>query len=125
PRYPLACEGLTPARLVPLLDRQIRRIPNPHFKWRFSTDDSAATEYLFDAVSALSYAAFRWGDEDERYYANLAATTLGYLRDHRFVTPVLDCERFEERLIAVACLAFLGDPEDRLAEVATQDSVGN
>src|SRR5690606_31428648 len=96
PRYPLASENLTPARLVPLLERQIRRIPNPGFEWRFSTDSEAATEYLFEAVSALSYACFRWGDEDERYYANLAATTLGALRDCRFVTPVLESDRFEE-----------------------------
>jgi hypothetical protein len=125
PRYPLAGEDLTTARLVPLLERQIKRIPNPRFEWRFSTAADTASEYLFDCVSARTYASFRWGDNDERYYANLAATTLGLLRDCRFVTPVLKSERFEERLIGVACLAFLGDPEHRLPNVAARDTVSS
>ena len=122
PRYPLAGVEATPSRLVPLLAPRIRRVPNPDHIRRFSTDPAAAAEYLFERVEALSYAAFRWGDGDEKYYANLAATTLGRLRDHRYVSPALDSDRFEERQMAVACLAFLGDPESRLAAVAAKDS---
>jgi hypothetical protein len=121
PRYPLAADGMTTARLVPLLEHGIRRIPNPRYERRFATDGEVAAEFLFDRVEALAYAAFRWGDEDERYYGNLAATTLGRLRDARFVSPALLSDRFEERQIAIACLALLGDPSEELTAVAEGD----
>jgi hypothetical protein len=108
-------------RIVPLFERQIWRIANPHFQNRFSPHAESATEFLFERVSALAYAAYRWGDEEERYFANLASTTLGRLRDARFVTPTLQSQRFELRQIAVASLAFLMDPHDQLASVATED----
>ena len=121
PRYPLAGVEATPSRLVPLLAPRIRRVVNPEHVRRFSTDPSAAAEYLFERVEALTYAAFRWGDGDEKYYANLAVTTLGRLRDYRFVVPTLQSDRFEERQVAVACLAFLGDPARHLSRVAEDD----
>lgn len=121
PRYRLAGVDAPTSRLVPLLDSRIRRISNPQHVRRFSSDPSVAAEFLFERVEALIYAAFRWGDDDERYYANLAATTLGRLRDHRYVTTALQSPRFEERQVAVACLAFLGDPGGDLELVAHMD----
>jgi hypothetical protein len=50
PRYPLAADGMTPARLVPLLERDIRRVPNPRYERRFATDGEVATELLFARV---------------------------------------------------------------------------
>ena len=48
-------------------------------------------------------------------------TTLGRLRDHRYVVPGLHSDRFEERQIAVSCLAFLGDPGGDLPRIARED----
>lgn len=121
PRYPLATEEMTAARLVPLFERQIRRIPNPRFERRFNSSAETATEFLFERIDTLAYAAYRWGDIEERLFANMAATTLGRLRDPRFLAPALTSERFGDRQIAVACLAFLGDPGGDLHRMMEDD----
>lgn len=123
PRYPLveSDDEMDASRLVPLFERQIRRVANPRFQRRFNRDENEAAEFLFERVDALTYAAFRWGTIQERHFANQAKTTLGRLRDPRFVYEALRSESFEKRLAAAACLAYLGDPQNELPRVARSD----
>jgi len=53
----------------------------------------------------------------------VASSQLGYLRDARFVFPLLEADVFEQRLIGVACLAFLQTVEavEALRRVVIED----
>jgi hypothetical protein len=110
PLYPLA-ENLTPHKLIRLMYRRVRQIPNPHFGRRFSRDSDEAAEFFFDRTDALFYTANRWGGPECSLQATLAKQQLGILRDPRFVFPALNDRSFETRLAAVACLAFLWSEE--------------
>jgi hypothetical protein len=94
--------------LLGLMGDAIRRVPNPEYSGRFSADQHAASEYLFDHADALIYAAKEWGGYECCLQATLAGKELGRLGDARFVLRALDSEDFNARLAAVACLAFLG-----------------
>lgn len=124
PLYPRAQASDNINQLVSLLAPAIRRVPNPRFKYRFSTEPKHAAEHLFDRADALIYAAKKWGGRECCFQGMIAGSQLGYLRDVRFVLPVLNAsEQFEKRLIGVACLAFLQTSEaaDCLKRVAIQD----
>lgn len=109
PHYP-AAEAVSEAhKLVPLLEDRIRRVPNPSFTSRFDNDHDRASEHLFDRLSALLYAANRWGSDEATLQATLAAHELGHLRDVNFLLPGLESEHYAQRLTAVAGLAFLAD----------------
>lgn len=124
PLYPLAQEITDPNKLIRLVFRCIRRIPNPNFRYRFDQKPDEAAEYFFDKTDALLYAAQKWGGYECCFQAALAKSNLGLLRDERFVFPLLEMDRFDDRLAGVACLAFLQTPEaiERLKAVAVQDN---
>lgn len=110
-------------RFLRLMTRQVRRIPNPKFEYRFSDNSDLAAEFFFDPTDALIYAAKRWGGRECSLQAMLASRELGYLRDPAFVLPGLKARSFEVRLAAVACLAFLWSDEgiSRLKDAALLD----
>jgi hypothetical protein len=122
PLYPRAAEVEDPNQLVPLLEKSIRRVPNPAFISRFVDDPHEAAEYLFDRTDALIRAALRWGGVECRLHAMLADVELGDLRDGRFLLPMLKCADHEQRLRAVACTALLcSDVVPRLLEDIARD----
>lgn len=106
-----------------LLCKEIRRVPNPNFRHRFSPEHRGASEFLFDRTDALLYAARRWGGYECSFQANTARSELGWLRDLRYVFPALHAENLKVRIIGVACLAFLGSDEATyyLREIAVGD----
>lgn len=123
PFYPLA-QGITdPNRLIRLVFRSIRRVPNPNFRSRFKQSPDEAAEYFFDRTDALLYAAQKWGGFECCFQSALAASHLGLLRDARFIFPLLTMNQFEDRLTGVACLAFLQTTEavERLRTVTVKD----
>lgn len=124
PLYPRAAEVNDPAKLVPLLEKAIRRIPNPEYEIRFSEDHDRACEFLFDRTGALIEAAKRWGGHQCRLHAMMAQGELGCLRDLRFILPALDDANYQRRLPAIACLAFVHSKEgsERLRDVAKEDA---
>jgi hypothetical protein len=111
PFYPRAQKIETPNDLVRLLDRDIRRFPNPNFQYRFSNNPSSAAEYLYDRTDALLFIAKQWGRFECRLQANFAWNELHWLRDPRFVFPALESKDFNRRLAAISCLAFLWSDE--------------
>ncbi|MCA1633044.1 MAG: hypothetical protein LC802_04810 [Acidobacteria bacterium] len=113
PVYPRARRIKVPNEIVRLLakDEDIRRIPNPHFNNRFDNDPHLAAEYLYDRSDALIYVASLGSGYECRLQAHFARNELGWLRDPRFIYPALYSEDFNERLIAVSCLAFLWSVE--------------
>jgi hypothetical protein len=123
PFYPLAQEITDPNRLIRLVFRSIRRVPNPNFRSRFKQSPDEAAEYFFDRTDALLYAAQKWGGFECCFQSALAASHLGLLRDARFIFPLLTMNRFEDRLTGVACLAFLQTTGTvkRLRTVAFED----
>jgi hypothetical protein len=124
PVYPRAAEVDDPTKLVPLLEKSIRRIPNPEHESRWSEDHDRACEYLFDRTDALLEAAKRWGGYQCRLHAMMAQEELGRLRDPRFIFPALEEAAYQRRLRAIACLAFVpsDDGRESLREVATEDA---
>jgi hypothetical protein len=110
-------------KLVPLLDKNIRRIKNSDFTSRFSKESQQAAEYLFDRADALLFAAKQWGGYECCLQANLAGNEIGNLRDPQFIFPALDSKKADIRLTAVACLAFVQSVEgnDLLKQVAMKD----
>jgi len=123
PLYPHAQKITDPNSLIRLLFGVVRRVPNPHFIYRFSKDPDAAAEFLFDRTDALLYAAKKWGGRECCLQAMMAGSQLGRLRDAKFIVPVLKRKAFEDQLIGVACLAFLQTPEAKklLRNVAVRD----
>lgn len=124
PLYRTAQSLSLPRKLTPLLDKQnIRRFRNPEFKYRFSSDPHTAAEFLYDRTDTLLFMARRWGGYECRLQANLAGGTLGRLRDPHFVFPALKSHDFNDRLIAVSCLAFLWSEEgnEQLRQLAIND----
>jgi hypothetical protein len=123
PLYPPVAKAAKANKLVVLLDRYIRRIPNPDFESRFSKEPRKAAEELFDRTDALLYAASKWGGNECVMQAGLARFNLCRLRDERFVFPALKSANYEHRFAAVACLAFLWSAEGTkvLRRVALED----
>jgi HEAT repeat protein len=123
PLYPCAQKIERPNKLVTLLYNRIRRIPNSHYVTRFSKSPRQAAEYLFDRTDALLYAAIKWGGHECCHQALQACDLIEYLRDVRFVLPVLESVSIEHRLLGVACLAFLWSDEgnERLRKLITED----
>ncbi len=111
PFYPKAREVKDPNKLITLLYNDIRRVPNPNFKKRFSNNSDETASFLFDKTDALLFVAHNWGGLECSFQANLASSELGNLRDVRFIIPALNSKSFDERLSAVACLAFLQNEE--------------
>jgi hypothetical protein len=111
PIYPAAQDIQTGNKLTTFVSTKIRRFPNPSFESRFSPDSRTAAEYLYDESDALFFAASRWGGRECSLHAMMARAELGWLRDSRFVYPAARSTVFEERVKAVACLAFLWSDE--------------
>ncbi len=109
PLYPKALKVKKLVEISNLLSDDIRRIKNPHFKPSFCYGTLETVPYLFDQTDAFIYAARKWGGLECCLQAVLAGSNLGLLRDMNFVLPDLYSNDFNERLIAVACLAFLQD----------------
>lgn len=124
PLYPRARKIDRTSQLIPALERLIRRIPNPRFENRFSSDARAAAEYLFDRTDALLYMALAFGGTECRLQARFARNELGLLRDPKFILPALTSSDFHQRLIGVSCLAFLWSEEGnkQLRRLAVEDS---
>lgn len=123
PLYPRLQTIRKNSQLLGLMGDAIRRVPNPEYVNRFSPNQRAASEYLFDRTDALIYAAKQWGGHECCLQATLAGNELGHLRDSRFVLPALDNEHFSTRLAAVACLGFLQSEvgNEHLRSVAVND----
>jgi hypothetical protein len=124
PFYPVAQSTIDPNKVVRSMFRHIRRIPNPNFRSRFSRNPDEAPNHLFDRTDALIYAAQKWGGYEAYFQASLAAFNLGLLRDARFVLPLLNMRKFDDRLAGVACLAFIQTEiaMERLRAAAVQDN---
>ena len=123
PLYPAARNLSRPSQIIPLLESDIRRVPNPNYENRFATDPHAAAESIFDRTDALIYMAITFGGRESRLQARLARHELGLLRDPRFIFPALHSNDFHQRLIGVSCLAFLWSEEgnEYLKGLATGD----
>lgn len=123
PLYAAARNIHRTSQLIPLLEGNIRRIPNPQYENRFGADPRAAAESLYDRTDALLYMATTFGGRECRLQARLARNELGLLRDPRFIFPALCAGEFHHRLIAVSCLAFLWSEEGNkhLRHLAVED----
>lgn len=107
PLYPIGRKPETVANTSNLLSHVVRRFKNPFLK-PVRCDGSLETMlYLFDRTDAFMYIARKWGGSEAGLQANLARNNLGFLRDVNFVLPCLSSTDYNDRLIAVACLAFL------------------
>lgn len=111
PVWPSAKEVKPHNRLLGTIWTNIRRFPNPEFESRFSKVSHKAFEYLYDRTDALLFAATRWGGRECCMQAMIVRSEVGTLRDPRFIYPALGSPIFEERLKAVASLAFLWSEE--------------
>jgi len=123
PFYPAAQKVEQANKLVVLLSRDIRRVKNPQFRSRFCDNPREAAQFLFERTDAFLLIAKRWGGYECCFQAMLASSELGALRDTRFVIPALSSPNADERLGAVACLAFLQNEEGNksLFECALND----
>jgi hypothetical protein len=121
--YPAANRADDVKELIPLLSREIRRIPNPNYVSRSASDPHAAASLLFDPVAVALMAARRWGGPQASIAGSAARSVLGNLRDPRFVLPGLDRDEVDVRYTTIATLAFLPDEAvlQALAEVAATD----
>jgi hypothetical protein len=111
PLYQAARNIDRPSKLIPLLEKSIRRVPNPRYEHRFASDARVAAESLFDRTGALLYMALTFGGRECRLQARFACNELGLLRDPRFIFPALASSDFHQRLVGVSCLAFLWSDE--------------
>lgn len=100
------------------------RIPNPDFEKRTAREYKNTVKFLFEKTDLLIKTALRWGGSECRYQALIAGQELGILRDENFVIPALQSSNFEDRQIAIACLAFLQKQPHRLKELAINDPIG-
>jgi hypothetical protein len=123
PMYPQAQEITSANKLISLLNKDIRRIPNPDYKYRFSQAPTETPEFLYDRTDAVLYAAKNWSGHEGCLQAMLASSVLEWLRDPRFVFPALKSKDYSVRLAAVACLAFLWSEEGnkKLRRLAQSD----
>lgn len=127
PLSPTAARFEGMAQVVRQYSRLVKRFPNPNHTDRRSGDPNTSPQFLFDRVEALWYASRQWGGPQSRVAAVLAEQELGELRDPRFVIVALDSPDVEQRLRAVASLAFLQPPEAAsllVARVNGDDSPG-
>jgi hypothetical protein len=111
PLHPTVAAHERATRLVPLLSKAVRRVPNPRFEHR-GVGGLPGAEFLFDRTDVLLYAAKQWGGSECVLQAALAEACLGDFRDARFVVPALRERDPQRRLTAVACLAYLCRPDD-------------
>lgn len=127
PFYPKAQKIKDPNKLIGLLYGDVRRVPNPNFKGRFSSNSNESSSFLFDKTDALLFIALNWGGLESNFQANLAKSELGNLRDVRFIVPALTSKSFDVRLSAVACLAFLQNKQGKtyLEKLRFKDSDPN
>ncbi len=116
-------EGKTPRDIFKLFGARIRCVPNPHFVRKAHADRVAAVQFLFDRADALILLAVEWGGSECRQQAITAKHELGIHRDPLPVIAALPSLALEERLVAVACLAFLWSEEARevLRDLALHD----
>lgn len=101
------------SKIADLIGRDIKAILNSEYKPIF-TGNSPVNEiprFLFDRFDVLIYTAVQLGGNVCRTIAMMAKSEMGILRDPRFVLPMLKSANYEQRLGAVACLAFLQIPE--------------
>jgi hypothetical protein len=124
PLYPRSQTLRKNSQLLGLMGNAIRRVPNPEYVNRFSSNQRKASEYLFDRTDALIYAAKEWGGYECCLQATLAGNELGLLRDQRFIFPALEIQDFNARLAAIACLAYLPSEagNEHLRRIAINDS---
>lgn len=126
PLYPEQQEVKTIAEISNVLSDEIRRFKNPYHKPSRCDGSLETVLYLFDRTDAFIYAARTWGGRECCLQAMLAGNNLGLLRDIKFVLPGLLSHDYNERLITIACLAFLQDKEaiDHLYNLSLKDIDG-
>lgn len=107
PYSPTLANFESPLQASRLMSRVIRRLRNPQFVSRQSGDPQTSTEMLFDQADALRVAALRWGGVRAQHAANAMTTVVGELRDARYLIAALGRPDVDERLTAVAGLAFV------------------
>ncbi|MBP9110049.1 MAG: HEAT repeat domain-containing protein, partial [Pyrinomonadaceae bacterium] len=123
PLYPETVKTRTITDLSNLLGDDILRFRNPFYKPSFCNGKLETVPYLYDRTDAFIYAARKWGGVECSVQAAQAASNLGQLRDVRFVLAGICSKDYNDRLLAVACLAFLQaeGTAERLAEVCIND----
>lgn len=109
PLYPKAVQVKKVAEISNILSGDIRRFKNPNYKPSFCDGSLETAQYLFDKTDAFTYAGQKWGEFECFMQAAMVRDNLGLLRDLNFVLPALSSANYNERLIAVSCLAFLQD----------------
>ncbi len=109
PLYPKAVQVKKIAEISNILSGDIRRFKNPNYKPSFCDGSLETAQYLFDKTDAFTYAGQKWGESECFMQAAMVRDNLGLLRDVNFVLPALSSANYNERLIAVSCLAFLQD----------------
>lgn len=65
----------------------------------------------YDHTDALFWAMRSWGGQECLFLGGLAAAEIGRLRDPKFVFPAATAAEADDRLMAVACLAFVQSME--------------
>jgi hypothetical protein len=105
--YPAVARATDSNVVVRLLKHKYIKVENSEYKNRFSDNANEATRYLYDLTDVLIKTALKRGGLETNFQATLASNELGRLRDEKFIIPILKSGNFEERLTAVACLAFL------------------
>ena len=109
PLYPKAVQVKKVAEISNILSGDIRRFKNPNYKPSFCDGSLETAQYLFDKTDTFTYAGQKWGESECFMQATMVRDNLGLLRDINFVLPALSSVNYNERLIAVSCLAFLQD----------------
>lgn len=89
----------------------VRRVPNPAYQSKAAKDRNNSVRWHLDRTSALLFLAERHGGRMCRVLAGLARGELAFVRDPQPAIVSLRSEDPDQRLTAVACLAFLWSPE--------------
>lgn len=109
----VAQEDFEHYKICTRLARRIPKIPNPNYVPYFAGNHKPGeiSAFCFDKFDLLTHLAKQVGGNMCCKLANTALVELGHLRDVGFVFSYLKSKKYKERLNAVACLIFLGDPE--------------
>lgn len=123
PFYPSARKLAKRKNIQALIGETIVKFRNPHFTVNTDKNPRCAAQFLYDVADAKIRIAKKWGGTECALQATMAANELGLLRDYRFVLPGLKSGDYENRLTAVACLAFIPSEtgNDYLKNIAVND----
>jgi hypothetical protein len=107
PVSPVTAAPRSPAAIVQRYSRVLKRVRNRDYRDRRSGDVRTSHQFYFDGVAARLHGVRLWGGAQARLAGLMAEDELGELRDGRYVLRALATDHLEQRLRAVAALAFL------------------